>query len=77
MSARTRGAIEGLTVTLDNGHLIAQAPGQANAQLFAESQTKFFFRTSEVEVEFTKDPAGKVTRAVIYQDGEVIKAARM
>jgi hypothetical protein len=30
-----------------------------------------------VEVEFTKDPAGKVTRAVIYQDGEVIKAARM
>ena len=67
----------GLTVTLDNGHLIAQAPGQASAQLFAESQTKFFFRISEVEVEFAKDPAGKVTRAVIYQDGEVIKAARM
>jgi 3-oxoadipate enol-lactonase len=67
----------GLTVTLDNGHLIAQAPGQANAQLFAESQTKFFFRVSDVEVEFTKDPTGKVTRAVIYQDGEVIKAARM
>jgi 3-oxoadipate enol-lactonase len=68
---------KGLTVTLDNGHLIAQAPGQANAPLFAESETKFFFRTSEVEVEFTKDPKGKVTRAVIYQDGEVIKAARM
>jgi 3-oxoadipate enol-lactonase len=67
----------GLTVTLDNGHLIAQAPGQANAQLFAESQTKFFFRVSDVEVEFTKDPTGKVTRALIYQDGEVIKAARM
>ena len=67
----------GITVTLDNGHLIAQAPGQANAQLFAESQTRFFFRVSDVEVEFTKDPAGKVTRAVIYQDGEVIKAVRM
>jgi 3-oxoadipate enol-lactonase len=67
----------GLTVTLDNGHLIAQAPGQANAQLFAESQTKFFFRISDVEVEFTKDAAGKITRAVIYQDGEVIKAVRM
>jgi 3-oxoadipate enol-lactonase len=67
----------GLTVKLDNGHLTAQAPGQASAQLFAESQTKFYFRISDVEVEFTKDPAGKVTRAVIYQDGEVIKAARM
>jgi len=68
---------KGLTVSLDNGRLLAQAPGQANAPLFAESETKFFFRTSEVEVEFTKDPKGKVTRAVIYQDGEVIKASRM
>jgi 3-oxoadipate enol-lactonase len=67
----------GLTVTLDNDHLIGQAPGQANAPLFAESPTKFFFRTSDVEVEFTKDSAGKVNRAVIYQDGEVIKAVRM
>jgi len=67
----------GLTVSLDNGHLVGQAPGQANAPLFAESQTKFFFRTADVEVEFTKNAAGRVTRAVIYQDGEVIKAGRM
>jgi len=67
----------GLTVTLDHGHLIAQAPGQANAPIFAESETKFFFRTSDVEIEFTRDTRGKVTRAVIYQDGEVIKASRM
>src|SRR5579863_5657680 len=67
----------GLTVSLDNGHLVAQAPGQANAPLFAESETKFFFRASDVEVEFMKDPKGKVIRAVIYQDGEVIKASRM
>ncbi len=66
-----------LTVTFEDGHLTAQAPGQANAPLFAESTTKFFFRISDVEVEFVKDVAGKVTRAVIYQDGESIKAARM
>jgi 3-oxoadipate enol-lactonase len=66
----------GLTVMLDGNHLMAQAPGQASAQLFAESRTKFFFRTSDVEVEFTKDSAGRL-RAVIYQDGETIKAARM
>ena len=71
-TARDRG----LTVMLDGNHLMAQAPGQASAQLFAESRTKFFFRTSDVEVEFTKDPSGRV-RAVIYQDGETIKAARM
>jgi 3-oxoadipate enol-lactonase len=71
-TARDRG----LTVMLDGNHLMAQAPGQASAQLFAESRTKFFFRTSDVEVEFTKDSAGRL-RAVIYQDGETIKAARM
>ncbi len=63
---------------LDGNHLMAQAPGQASAQLFAESRTKFFFRTSDVEVEFTKDSATQSRlRAVIYQDGETIKAARM
>jgi 3-oxoadipate enol-lactonase len=71
-TARDRG----LTVMLDGDHLVAQAPGQASAQLFAESRTKFFFRTSDVEVEFTKDSTGRL-RAVIYQDGETIKAARM
>jgi 3-oxoadipate enol-lactonase len=71
-TARDRG----LTVMMDGDHLMAQAPGQASAQLFAESRTKFFFRTSDVEVEFTKDAAGRL-RAVIYQDGETIKAARM
>jgi 3-oxoadipate enol-lactonase len=71
-TARDRG----LTVMLDGNHLMAQAPGQASAQLFAESRTKFFFRTADVEVEFTKDSAGRL-RAVIYQDGETIKAARM
>ncbi len=67
----------GLTVAFEDGRLSAQAPGQASAPLFAESQTKFFFRTSDVEVEFVKNAAGKVTRALIYQDGETIKAARM
>jgi 3-oxoadipate enol-lactonase len=66
-----------LTVKYGDSGLMAQAPGQASAPLFAESQTKFFFRISDVQVEFVKDAAGKVIRAVIYQDGETIKAARM
>ncbi len=57
-TARDRG----LTVMLDGNHLMAQAPGQASAQLFAESRTKFFFRTADVEVEFTKDSAGQAAR---------------
>ncbi len=65
------------TIGLEGGHLTMQVPGQAVFPLFAESQTKFFLKVADVEIEFTKDSTGKVSRAVIYQDGETIKAPRM
>ena len=66
-----------VTIGLEGGHLTMQVPGQAVFPLFAESQSKFFLKVAEVEIEFTKDSAGKVSRVVIYQDGETIKAPRM
>jgi 3-oxoadipate enol-lactonase len=65
------------TIGLEGGHLTMQVPGQAVFPLFAESQTKFFLKVADVEIEFSKDSTGKVSRAVIHQDGETIKAPRM
>jgi 3-oxoadipate enol-lactonase len=65
------------TIGLEGGHLTMQVRGQAVFPLFAESQTKFFLKVADVEIEFAKDSTGKVSRAVIYQDGETIKAPRM
>jgi hypothetical protein len=39
--------------------------------------SKFFLKVSEVEIEFSKNSAGKVTQAVIYQDGAAVKAPRL
>jgi 3-oxoadipate enol-lactonase len=66
-----------VTIGLEGGHLTMQVPGQAVFPLFAESQTKFFLKVAEVEIEFAKDSTGKVIRAMIYQDGETVKAPRM
>ncbi len=66
-----------ITIGLDDGHLTMQISGQAVFPLFAESQSKFFLKSADVEIEFIKNPAGKVTRAVVHQEGETIKAARM
>jgi 3-oxoadipate enol-lactonase len=66
-----------VTIGLEGGHLTMQVPGQAVFPLFAESQSKFFLKVAEVEIEFTKDSAGRVSRIVIYQEGETIKAPRM
>jgi hypothetical protein len=45
--------------------------------LIAQALPKFLLKTAEVEIEFKKNPAGKVNRADIYQDGETLKAPRM
>lgn len=66
-----------VTIGMEAGHLTLQAPGQAAFPLFAESPSKFFLKVSEVEIEFIKNAAGKVTQAIIYQDGAAVKAPRM
>jgi 3-oxoadipate enol-lactonase len=66
-----------ITIGMDEGHLTMQGPGQAAFALFAESQTRFFLRVAETEIEFMKDASGQVNRAILRQDGETIKAPRM
>jgi Domain of unknown function (DUF3471) len=68
---------EVVSIDFESGHLTMQVPGQAVFPLFAESQTKFFLKVAEIEIEFVKDAAGKISRATLYQDGETIKSPRM
>jgi 3-oxoadipate enol-lactonase len=65
-----------VAIKVDGGQLTMQLPGQVAFPLYAESQSKFFLKVSEIEIEFTKNNAGKVTQAVIYQDGTASKAPR-
>lgn len=65
-----------VTIGLDSGHLTLQMPSQAAFPLFAESPTKFFLKVLDLEIAFTRTPAGKVSQAVIYQDGGELKAVR-
>src|SRR5580704_16519117 len=66
-----------VTIGLEGGHLTMQVPGQAVFPLFAESPSKFFLKVADVEIEFHKNVAGKIANAIIYQDGETLKAPRM
>jgi CubicO group peptidase (beta-lactamase class C family) len=59
-----------LTMTLENGQLMTQATGQPKFPLFAESETKFFLKVVDAEVEFVRDPATHaVAKLVLYQNG--------
>jgi pimeloyl-ACP methyl ester carboxylesterase len=66
------------TVSLKDSRLLVEVPGDPYYWLFAASDTRFFLRTDETEIEFQKDAAGKVTEMVVHNsDGSVIQCPRV
>lgn len=59
-----------LNITVEADKLWVQPTGQRKAELFPESETKFFFKVVDAQVTFVKDAAGKVTRLVLHQGGD-------
>ena len=58
-----------ITVTNENGRLIAQATGQGKFELFPTSETEFFLKVVDAQVTFVKDEQGKVTQLILNQNG--------
>ena len=65
-----------LVITLEGGQLVSQATGQDKVPLFAESETKFFPKVMDAEIEFLKDDKGVVTHLMLHQGAVEIKAPR-
>lgn len=62
---------------LVDGGLTAEPTGQPPMPVFAESETKFFFKSVNIEVEFVRDDQGRVTHLLMKRDGRVRKAPRL
>jgi CubicO group peptidase (beta-lactamase class C family) len=65
-----------MMITLDGDHLMAQLSGQPKFQLFAESETAFFLKVVDAQIEFGKDAQGRVVSLVLHQNGRDQKANR-
>ena len=66
-----------MLMRLVGDHLTTQLPGQAQIPVFPESETKFFLKVVDAQVEFFTDPSGTVTHAVMYQNGRERKVQRV
>ena len=66
-----------LTVTRDGDRLFAQLSGQPRFEIFPKSETTFFWKVVEAEVNFERDDQGRVTRAIHKQSGQTINAPRL
>ena len=65
-----------MMITIESGQLISQVSGQGKVPLFATSETKFFPKVVDAEIEFGKDDKGVVTHLVLHQGGRDVKASR-
>jgi CubicO group peptidase (beta-lactamase class C family) len=59
-----------VTITFEDGQLMAQATGQGKVELFAERPNFFFTKIVKVQLEFFRNADGKVTRMTLYQSGQ-------
>ncbi len=66
-----------IKVFKEGDRIFAEFAGQGTAELFAESETKFFMKAADVEISFVKDDSGNVTRLIIHQGGEETSAKKV
>ena len=65
-----------LVMTFENGQLMSQATNQNKNPLFAESESRFFLKVVDAQVEFFKNDKGEVTHLLLYQGGREMKGMR-
>jgi CubicO group peptidase (beta-lactamase class C family) len=66
-----------LTVSREGDRLFAQLTGQPKFEIFPKSPTEFFWKVADAQVQFVKNDAGKVTKAVHHQGGHTLEAPKI
>ena len=65
-----------LTITKEDDRLFGQPTGQSKAELFPESETKFFLKVIDARLTFVRED-GKVTHVILNHSGREVKGIRV
>ena len=65
-----------IVITLEGNRLMSQATNQPALPLFPESETSFFLKAVDAQIEFTKNDKGEVTSLTLRQGGNEMKASK-
>ncbi|HCU6011433.1 TPA: serine hydrolase [Legionella pneumophila] len=63
-------SLKQLIISLENGYLVAQETNQPKTQLFPESETNFFGKIPDIQINFFKNKQGQISHLKLHQDGE-------
>lgn len=64
------------TVSRENDHLYAQLTGQPRFRISPESETRFFYRVVDAQLEFQVFNSGEVEGVKLFQDGMTIEGKK-
>src|ERR1041385_5156343 len=65
-----------MIITLEEGKLLAQLGQQRRLPIFAESETLFFYKVVDAQLEFVKNGQGEITGLVLHQNGRDTKGVK-
>jgi CubicO group peptidase (beta-lactamase class C family) len=65
-----------IAVTREGDRIFAQATGQPKLELFPESETRFFLKVVDAQIEFVRGVDGKVTGLILHQNGRDLPGKR-
>ena len=66
-----------IAFTREGARLFTQATGQPKFEIFAETETKFFLKVVDAQVEFVAGDDGKFNKIILYQGGQKIEGKRI
>ncbi|MGZ5487806.1 MAG: serine hydrolase [Candidatus Aminicenantales bacterium] len=66
-----------ITILRRGGKLISQATGQSEVELFPESETRFFLKVVDAQIDFVLDAEGQATGLVLHQGGQNLPAKKI
>jgi CubicO group peptidase (beta-lactamase class C family) len=66
-----------LAVTLEGDRIFTQATGQGKVEIYPESETKFFLKVVDAQLDFVKDESGKFNKVILHQGGRDIEGKRI
>jgi CubicO group peptidase (beta-lactamase class C family) len=65
-----------LNIRLEGDQLISRATGQGDLKIYPETETMFFTKDLDAELEFVKNEKGEVTHLILHQNGHDTKGTK-
>jgi tetratricopeptide (TPR) repeat protein len=66
-----------IAIRVDNDKIFARATGQDEFEIFPQSETKFYYKVVNAQIEFLADEDGNFNKMILYQNNREMPAERI